>query len=242
MAKAIVKPNYEEVMKYLESKANPDSKHILMRHGAEEPFYNVRVADLKPLVKKIKKDYELSKKLWDSGVSDAMYLAGLIADEEQMTKSDFEHWIDTAYWYMLSECAVAWPAAEHRDSLDFALEWIESENDRYRQVGWATLSGIIALKDKELPDTNLLSKLLDQVGIELQGEENRVKYVMNGFVIAVGGYIPELRAKAEEVAKKVGKVEVDMGGTACKVPEAVSYIGKMYDRNQYTKRKKTVRC
>ena len=37
--------------------------------------------DLKKYQKRIKKDYQLSLDLYDSGVSDAMYLAGLIADE-----------------------------------------------------------------------------------------------------------------------------------------------------------------
>ena len=43
---------------------------------------------------------------------------------------------------------------------------------------------------------------------------------MNGFVIAVGVYISELTEKALRIAEKVGKVHVDMGGTACKVPSA----------------------
>lgn len=232
----------DKILEYFEEKANPDSKHVLMKHGAQEPFYNVRIADMKPLVKKIKKDKELSMGLWDTGVSDAMYLGGLIADESEMSKKDFEKWIDQAYWYMLSECSVAWPAAEHEDGWKWAMEWFGSENPRYRQVGWATASGYLQLKDKDLPPTEELEKLIDKIESELQGEENRVKYVMNGFLIAVGGFVPELKDRAIEASKNIGKFEVDMGGTSCKIPDPPTYIDKMHARDQWKKRKKTVRC
>lgn len=232
----------DSILEYFESKANPDSKHIYMRHGAKEPFYNVKIADMKPITKKIKKDYKLAKELWDTGISDAMYMAGLIADESRMSKEDFEHWIDTAYWYMLSECSVAWPAAEHEDGWKWAMEWIKHDNPRYRQVGWATASGYIMLKDKELPDQKELESLITSVENGLQGEENRVKYVMNGFLIAVGGYVPELKERVVSASENIGKFEVDMGGTACKVPHVPTYLDKLYAREQWKRPKKTVRC
>lgn len=103
---------FDEIMKYLADHGSEQTKKIFLRHGAKEPFFGVKVGDLKPIQKKIKKDYELSKKLFDTGNSDAMYLAGLIADETQMTKVDLEHWANNAYWYMISEYTVAWIAAE----------------------------------------------------------------------------------------------------------------------------------
>jgi 3-methyladenine DNA glycosylase AlkD len=232
----------QSIMEYLEAKGNPDSKHIYMNHGAKEPFFNVKIADMKPIVKKIKKDYELSLQLWQTGNSDAMYLAGLIADESKMTKNDFENWINTAYWYMLSECSVAWPAAEHENGWEMAMEWIKNDNPRFRQVGWATASGVIMLKDKEIPDPEVLDNLINYIENNLQIEENRVKYVMNGFLIALGGYLPEYKDKTIEASNNIGKFKVDMGGTACKVPHPPTYLQKMYAREQWKKPKKTVRC
>ena len=57
-------------------------------------------------------------------------------------------------------------------------------------------------------------------------ERNDVRSAMNGFVIAVGTYVPALSDLAERAATKIGEVSVDMGNTACKVPNAVEYIGK----------------
>ncbi|MBT6764999.1 MAG: DNA alkylation repair protein, partial [Prolixibacteraceae bacterium] len=65
---------------------------------------------------------------------------------------------------------------------------------------------------------------------------------MNGFVISVGTYIKELTAKTQEVALKIGKVNVNMGGTACKVPLAKDYIEKSIDKGKVGKKRKTARC
>jgi hypothetical protein len=65
---------------------------------------------------------------------------------------------------------------------------------------------------------------------------------MNAFVIAVGSYVTPLTAKAKEVAEKIGKVSVDMGGTACKVPLATAYIKKVEDRGSLGKKRKSARC
>ena len=77
-----------------------------------EPFYGVKVGDLKILVKKIKTDHNLALELYQTGNSDAMYLAGLIADENLVTRKVLQDWAKKAYWYMLSEYTVPWLAAE----------------------------------------------------------------------------------------------------------------------------------
>ena len=65
---------------------------------------------------------------------------------------------------------------------------------------------------------------------------------MNGFVIAIGTYVVNLTDKALEVANEIGKVSVDLGGTACKVPLATDYIGKVIDKGGAGKKRKTARC
>lgn len=49
---------------------------------------------------------------------------------------------------------------------------------------------------------------------------------MNDFVICLETYMAPLADKAMAPAENLGVVEVDMGDTECKVPDAVSYIFK----------------
>jgi hypothetical protein len=65
---------------------------------------------------------------------------------------------------------------------------------------------------------------------------------MNGFVIGVGSYVTPLAARAKAAARAIGKVEVDMGGTACKVPNALEYIAKVESRGKQGTKRKTAFC
>ena len=231
-----------EVIQELESYGNETTKRIFINHGAREPFFGVKVQDLQKIVKKIKKDYRLSLELYDTGNSDAMYLAGLIADEKAMTKQDLQKWVKGAYWYMISDYTVPWIAAESNFGKELAMEWIESDQEFIASAGWATLSNLVSLKPDNELDIENISALLDRVEMEIHSAKNRVRYTMNGFVIAVGSYIKELTNKAIIIGEKIGKVHVDMGGTACKVPLAPEYIQKVIDRGSHGKKRKVARC
>jgi hypothetical protein len=65
---------------------------------------------------------------------------------------------------------------------------------------------------------------------------------MNGFVISTGSYVKALTDKAIRIGENIGKVNVDMGGTACKVPLATQYIQKVIDRGSLGKKRKMARC
>ena len=229
-----------EVLIELESYADQRTKSTHMKHGAKEPLFGVRVADLKKILKKTKKDHKLSLALFETGNSDAMYLAGLMADEKQITKDDLNQWVNGAYWYYLSEYTVPWIAAESPYGFELGLEWIRSKEESVASAGWSTLLNYASINDAL--DLETYASLLDEVAERIQDAQNRVKYTMNGFVIAIGCYIPELTQKAKEIAEKIGKVNVFMGDTSCKVPLALDYIKKVEDKDRIGIKRKKARC
>lgn len=88
----------EEILDELEALGSASTKKMLMKnYGIREPFFGVKIGDLKMIQKRIKKDYQLALDLYDSGNYDAMYLAGLIADDARMTKKDLRRWVKKAY-------------------------------------------------------------------------------------------------------------------------------------------------
>ena len=229
-----------EVLRELESYADERTKNTHIKHGAQEPLYGVKVADLKKILKKTKKDHELSLALFETGNSDAMYLAGLMADEKIISKQQLQGWVEKAYWYYLSEYTVPWVAAESPFGFELGLEWIRSSEESIASAGWSTLLNYASIN--ESLDLEIYASLLDEVANTIQDAQNRVKYTMNGFVIAVGCYIPELTQKSKEIASKIGKVDVFMGDTSCKVPLALDYIKKVEDRGSIGKKRKMARC
>jgi hypothetical protein len=232
----------EKVMSSLEEMGNEQTKKVLKRHGAKEPFFGVKIGDMKKLVKKIKKDHDLALELYRTGNGDAKYLASLIADENKMTEEILQEWVEGADWYMLSECAVAWIAADSGLGWEMGLKWIKSEDPNIASAGWSALSSHVAIT----PDNNLkipeLKVLLDSVQENIHNSPNRVRYTMNGFVIAVGSYVCALTSTAKKIAEAIGKVHVEMGGTACKVPQAKSYIEKVEKMDRIGKKRKMARC
>ncbi len=233
--------NAKEIITELKSLGSESIKKVLMNHGAQEPFYGVKVEQLKKIQKRIKKDYQLALDLYQSGISDAMYLAGLIADDARMTRKDLERWVNGAYWYMLSEYTVPWVAAGSPHGHEAALEWIESKKPNVASCGWATLSSLAATKDDAELDLAEIKKLLQRIEKTIHVQPDRVRYTMNGFVIAVGSHVTSLSALAVKTGEKIGTVSVEMGDTACKVPFAPDYIKKVLARGPIKKRK-TAKC
>jgi 3-methyladenine DNA glycosylase AlkD len=232
----------KEILLELENYADERTRNTLMKHGAKEPFFGVKVADLKKILKKTKKNHELSLALYNTGNSDAMYLAGLMADETKISKEQLNNWVDKAYWSYLSEYTVPWVAAETPFGFELGLEWIDSNKEGIAAAGWSTLAYYAAVNEDNNLNTTIYVELLERVKGEIATAENRVKYTMNGFVISVGSYIKTLTPKAQEVAESIGKIEVDMNGSACKVPLAKDYIHKAITNNKVGKKRKTARC
>src|SRR5215471_10534870 len=101
-----------EIIEELKPLGSESIKKVLLKHGISEPLLGVKVEELKKIQKRIKKDYQLALDLYDTGIYDAMYLAGLIADDLKMTKKDLRHWVNTATCNALCSSTVSWVAAE----------------------------------------------------------------------------------------------------------------------------------
>ena len=232
-----------EVMDYLQQKGSEQIRRIFAAHGAPvNKTLGVKIGDLKPLVKTIKKDHELSLALYNTGISDAMYLAGLIADEKKISKIQLQQWVKMAQWEMISEYTVAWIAAESPYGMELALEWIDSDKEEIQASGWSTLSSWVSIRKDEDLDLKTFEKLLKRVEKNIHGSPNRTRYAMNGFVISLGSYVLPLNKSALETATKIGNVEVIKEGTSCKVPDAAAYIKKVMNMGKLGKKKKMARC
>jgi hypothetical protein len=231
-----------EVLAELEKMGNAQTKKIFMNHGAQEPIFGVKVGDLKTIQKKVKKNHALALELYASGNSDAMYLAGLIADEKLVTKAELQLWLKNATWYMLSEYTVAWLASESKFGWELGLEWIESKDEKTAACGWNTLSSWLTLQPDENLDIPHITKLLERIDKNIHNAQNREKYCMNGFVIAAGASIVSLTDKCLSIGKNIGAVTVNMGGTSCQVPLITPYLEKIIAMGKVGKKKKMARC
>src|SRR3954452_21251781 len=99
-----------QVLAELEKKGSEQTRKTYARHAIAPPMYGVKVADLKVIAKKIKGDQQLALELFDTGIYDAMYLAGIVADGSLMSKKELEHWAKSAKNESICGYTVSWVA------------------------------------------------------------------------------------------------------------------------------------
>lgn len=232
----------DEILAEIKPLGSDSYKRVMFNHGVKEPLFGVKISDLQKIVKRIKKDYQLALDLYDTGVYDAMYLAGLIADDMCMTEENLQHWVDKAYRRGLSEATVAWVTAGSLHGWELGLKWIEAERQLTAVAGWATLGSYVSIKPDAQLDLATLQQLLQRVAQTIHQSPDLVRYQMNAFVIAVGSYVQPLTDLAIQTAEQIGPVMADLGNNACQVPFAPDYIRKVESRGAIGKKRKTAKC
>ena len=234
--------NFEIVMQELEALSKERTKKIYVSNGAHEPLFGVATGQMKPIAKKIKKNQPLAEQLYSTGNYDAMYFAGVIADPKAMTESDFNRWIDSAYFYMLSDYVVAVTLAEADIAQEVADQWIASGEELKMSAGWSCYCWLLGNRpDGEFSESKL-ANMLEIVQNTIHDSPERTKYAMNNFLYTVGvSYLP-LHDKAVEIANAVGPVEVQRDKTKSKVLHASENIQKAVDKGQIGFKRKHVRC
>lgn len=233
----------KEILDELKPLGRESYKRVLLsNHGVREPCFGVAIGELKKIQKRIKKDYQLALDLYDTGNYDAMYLAGLIADDARMTPKDLQRWVEKAYAGSLPGTTVPSVAAGSPHGRELALKWIESDHSQVAAAGWATVSSLISVKRDEDLDLAELKRLLQRVRKTIHEEPDCVRYQMNAFVIATASFVSPLTEFGLQIAEKIGKVTADLGNNHCQIPFAPDYIRKVQAHGSIGKKRKSAKC
>ncbi|MFS0574995.1 DNA alkylation repair protein [Sporosarcina sp. 179-K 3D1 HS] len=234
--------NLDMVMQELEALGKERTKKIYLSNGAREPLFGVATGAMKPIAKKIKLDQALAEELYETGNYDAMYFAGIIADPKVMTASDFDRWIDSAYFYMLSDYVVAVTLAEADIAQEVADKWIASGEELRMSAGWSCYCWLLGNRSDVEFSESKIADMLEMVKNTIHDSPERTKAAMNNFLYTVGfSYLP-LHEKAVETAKEVGLVEVKRDKKKSSILNAYESIQKEVDRGKIGFKRKYVRC
>jgi 3-methyladenine DNA glycosylase AlkD len=222
----------QEALQQLEALGTEQNRKVYRRHGVGDPLYGVSYANLGKLVKTIKKDHQLARGLWASGNHDARVLATMIADPARMDAKDLDSWVRDLQNYAQTDAFSK--LAGHTPHARLKMEaWTRSPEEWIGAAGWNVL-GLLATADTSLKDEDL-EPYLEVIEREIHTRKNRVRYAMNGALIAIGTRNERLEKRALAVAAKIGEVEVDHGETGCKTPDAAEYIRKVKTRRTKAK-------
>ncbi len=233
---------FHTVMEELQALGKERTKKMYVSSGAKEPVFGVATGAMKPMAKQIKIDQPLAEELYATGNYDAMYFAGIIADPKAMTASDFERWMDGAYFYMLSDYVVAVTLSESDTAQDVADNWIASGDELRMSAGWSCYCWLLGnRKDSEF-QKDKISAMLDKVKHEIHQAPERTKASMNNFLYTVGISYKPLSEKAAETAKAVGKVELKRENKKPTQLYAYDSIQQGLEKGRLGFKRKYVRC
>ncbi len=217
-----------EAMRELEDAGSEQTRKTYARHGAAGPMFGVSFATLKALRKRIGVDHELACGLWDTGNLDARNLAVKIVDPARMTPAMLDRWVRESSAGMCGDYA-AMLAVEGPHALEKATQWLASKHGHERSAGW-TLLGQIAHRDESTPDA-FFEAHIAEIERTIHSAPNGERGGMNNALIAIGCRDAALKKAALAAAKRIGKVEVDHGDTACKTPDAAGHITKAWEHS-----------
>ena len=234
--------DFETVMQELEDLSKPRMKKIYLSNGAQEPLFGVTTGEMKPMSKKIKKNQSLAEELYATGNYDAMYFAGVISDPKVMTESDFDRWMDAAYFYMLSDFVVAVTLSESDIAQDVADKWIASGQELRMSAGWSCYCWLLGNRSDNEFSESKISVMLDHVKKTIHDAPERTKASMNNFLSTVGISFSPLHEKAIETAMEVGTVEVKRENKKDSTLNAYESIQKQMEKGKIGFKRKYVRC
>jgi len=237
-----VTPDFDSVMRELESLGTAHTKKSYLSRGVREPLFGVATGAMKPLKKQIGVDQALAHELWDTGNYDAMYFAGMIADVRVMTEADFDRWIEGAYCAMLADFVVAVTLAESDLAQSVASRWIRSGEESRAAAGWACYQWLLGWRPDSYFDPEGIRDLLQIAATTIHAASPRLKRAMNNFIVAVGvSYVP-LHDEALKTADDIGVVDVVSDGKVKPLGSASDQIRKAADKGKIGFKRRAVRC
>lgn len=234
--------DFESVMQELEVLGKERMKKIYLSNGAHEPLFGVTTGSMKPMSKKIKLNQALAEELYATGNYDAMYFAGIIAEPKIMTESDFDRWMDAAYFYMLSDFVVAVTLSESDSAQEVADKWIASGEELRMSAGWSCYCWLLGNRpDIEFSEYKI-STMMETVKNTIHHSPDRTKASMNNFLFTVGVSFSPLHEQALAIAKEVGIVEIQRQNKKNSFLNAHESIQKQVEKGRIGFKRKYVRC
>lgn len=173
------------VLRELRGLADPRVREKMAYFGVDVPKANgISAPALHALARRIGKDHDLAKQLWDSGIHEARILAALIGEPAKVTAHEMDRWargfdawdvVDTVCCYLYASAAPAWRKAE---------VWSHRQGEYVKRAAFS-LAAYLGYKDQHAPDARFLEFLLI-IERESDDERNFVRKAVNWALRNIG--------------------------------------------------------
>lgn len=196
----------DQVMTTLQSKAKPENLEGMARFAiVGDRRMGVSVPDMRKISKSIGKNHQLALDLWDTGVPEAMIVAGMIADPDALTEQEMEDWVvDINSWDICDQ--VCMNLFEKTPLADKKIhDWSTRDEEFVKRAAYALIA-CLAWHDKEAGDEEFI-EYFPIISAGATDERNFVKKAVNWGLRNIGKRNLNLNARAIEVAHQINQID-----------------------------------
>lgn len=196
----------EQVLQELASKAQPGSLEGMARFAiVGDQRMGVSVPDMRKIAKGIGKNHQLALELWETGIPEAMIVAGMIADASALTEEQMEDWVvDINSWDICDQVCMNLfeksPLAKKK-----IYDWSEREEEFVKRAAYALIA-CLAWHDKEAADEEF-TWFFPLIVAGADDERNFVKKAVNWALRNIGKRNQYLNQQAILTARQIREID-----------------------------------
>lgn len=216
---------YDYVLTRLRELADPRILAVNERHGDD---HAVNLTKLRSVAKELKKNHQLSLRLWDSGDTAARLVSLLICRPREFSTDQLDTMLREAATPKVTDWLVNYVIKKHPSWNDLRLRWLADPDGDIRAAGWSlNTHAIYKAPDNIDPET-----LLKSIESDMASAPDRLQWNMNESLAAIGIEYPGLRARAIGIGERLEVLKDYPTPPNCTSPFAPLWINEIIRRRE----------
>ncbi|MBU3090349.1 DNA alkylation repair protein [Clostridium gasigenes] len=201
---------------------NEKRKEMYIKNGASENTYGVLLGELRKLAKKLGKNNKLALELWNSGNTDAQWLACMMFEVEKLSLDEVRSMVSQLTYVDIIDKFISEVLCNSQYVDILMKEWANSTKDNLGRAGWKLIVHKIStgkLSDADLED------ILANIETELQTANPGKQWAMNHALCQIGITYPQFTERCISIGETLGvykNLKVAKGCTSAYAPNWIA--------------------
>ena len=215
-----------EALKQLKALGKEKVRAQNAKVGAGTNQFGVSLGEIRVVAKKIRTDHELALSLWETGNSDAQFLATLLIQPKKLSVEEMDRMVRSITFVRVADWLLAYVVRQHPDKEALRREWLAADDRWAARAGW----DLTAERVGKSPDGLDFTALLDRIEAEMPDADPEVQWTMNNTLAGIGIHFPKHRKRAIAIGEKLGIYRDYPVSKGCTSPFAPIWIDAMVSR------------
>ena len=215
-----------EILAMLRDLGNEKRKQMYIKNGASENTYGVLLGELRKLAGQLGTKHELALELWQSGNTDAQWLACMLFDAKQLTIDEARSMVSELTYSDIIDKFVGEIVSQNSYTDILAEEWSASDKDNLGRAGWNLI--VHKVSGGKLTD-DALEELLATIEAGLKTATPKKQWAMNHALCEIGIRYPQFTQRCITLGETLGvyrELKVPKGCTSAYAPNWIAAVIK----------------